>query len=200
MDVPDADGGRTDSGPGAPTAQQEVLVSSSSSLESRPQSSTSVATLACLLLALCLFVVTPARAQVQDAAAALGIGATHGTVSFAPWEQIDTFTGNVLLTFTDINLPGNAGFDLTIRRHYNSKNGFCFYLDYGFPGVATVASPGIPVRDYPIILMPDGSQVRTLQDPNRCGSGTVPNGLRGHAVHGERADREGLGGRSLGVP
>jgi hypothetical protein len=50
-----------------------------------------------------------------------GIGRGHGTLSLAPWEQIDLFTGNVLLTFTDIDLPGNGGFNLTIRRVMDVK-------------------------------------------------------------------------------
>jgi YD repeat-containing protein len=38
-----------------------------------------------------------------------------------PYEHIDPLTGNLILTFTDLVLPGNAGFDLVIRRTYNSK-------------------------------------------------------------------------------
>ena len=38
-----------------------------------------------------------------------------------PYEHIDPLTGNLLLTFTDLVLPGNAGFDLRIQRTYNSK-------------------------------------------------------------------------------
>ena len=75
----------------------------SSSVTVRPPSSLSAATIACLLLALCLLVVMPARAQVQDAAAAQGIGDTHGSLSFFPWERIDPYSGNVLLTFTDFD-------------------------------------------------------------------------------------------------
>ena len=36
--------------------------------------------------------------------------------SLLPFEHIDPFTGNLLLTFTDLRLPGNAGFDLVIQR------------------------------------------------------------------------------------
>src|SRR5687767_666419 len=43
-----------------------------------------------------------------------------------PYEHIDPMTGNVLLTATDLVLPGNAGFDLRIQRTYNSK----IYRDY----------------------------------------------------------------------
>lgn len=37
-----------------------------------------------------------------------------------PWEHVDPFTGNVILRFTDVVLPGNAGFDLVVQRTYNS--------------------------------------------------------------------------------
>jgi hypothetical protein len=38
-----------------------------------------------------------------------------------PFEHVDPLSGNLLLTFTDLVLPGNAGFDLRIERSYNSK-------------------------------------------------------------------------------
>jgi hypothetical protein len=34
------------------------------------------------------------------------------TFSVLPYEHVDPLTGNLLLTFTDLVLPGNAGFDL----------------------------------------------------------------------------------------
>ena len=114
------------------------------------------------MLAVCLLAVTPALAQVDQATAALGIGANHGTLSFAPWEQIDTFTGNVLLSFTDINLPGDAGFNLTIRRYYNSKTSFYPNFDYGFPYIKTTAPYSI--IPYPVIETGDGSRMRMLRD------------------------------------
>lgn len=136
------------------------------SLEFRRQPSTSLVTLAFAFLGACLLVVAPARAQVQDAAGALGIGDTHGALSFFPWERIDPYSGNVLLTFTDIDLPGNAGFNLTIRRYYNVKNGFGRSLDYGFPFLATHVTQGGWVLVYPVLSTADGSLLRTLQDPN----------------------------------
>lgn len=38
-----------------------------------------------------------------------------------PFEHVDPLTGNLLLTFTDLALPGNGGLDLVIQRTYNSK-------------------------------------------------------------------------------
>lgn len=43
------------------------------------------------------------------------------TASQLPFEHVDPLTGNLLLVFTDLSLPGNAGFDLQIQRSYNSK-------------------------------------------------------------------------------
>ena len=42
----------------------------------------------------------------------------HGAV---PEENVDLFTGSLTLKFKDIHLPGPNGFDLTLRRVYNSK-------------------------------------------------------------------------------
>jgi hypothetical protein len=36
-----------------------------------------------------------------------------------PFENIDMVSGNVMLTFTDLVLPGNAGMDLRFQRTYN---------------------------------------------------------------------------------
>ena len=38
-----------------------------------------------------------------------------------PFEHIDTLTGGLILTFTDLVLPGNAGRELRFTRTYNSK-------------------------------------------------------------------------------
>src|SRR5437660_6614804 len=49
------------------------------------------------------------------------------------FEHVDVFSGNVILSFTDLSLPGNAGVDLTWTRVHNSKlqGGWTF----GIPGV-----------------------------------------------------------------
>ena len=52
---------------------------------------------------------------------ARGFNPHRDTFSQLPFEHIDPVTGNLLLTFTDLALPGNAGFDLKIQRTYNSK-------------------------------------------------------------------------------
>ncbi len=50
--------------------------------------------------------------------------AAHGSFSLLPWEHIDTYTGNVVLSFTDLVLPGNAGFNLAIQRIFNTNDGW----------------------------------------------------------------------------
>ena len=57
---------------------------------------------------------------------ARGFNPNRDFFSQLPYEHIDPLTGNLLLTFTDLVLPGNAGFDLKIQRTYNSK----IYRDY----------------------------------------------------------------------
>jgi len=52
------------------------------------------------------------------------VGNQYGRGYFAPlpFERIDTVTGNVFLSFTDLVLPGNAGFNISVLRTYNSKD------------------------------------------------------------------------------
>jgi uncharacterized repeat protein (TIGR01451 family) len=52
---------------------------------------------------------------------ARGMNPNRPFFSQLPYEQIDPLNGNLLLLFTDLSLPGNAGFDLKIQRSYNSK-------------------------------------------------------------------------------
>ena len=49
-----------------------------------------------------------------------GIEPTRGSLNAPPFEHIDPLTGNVVLNFTDLTLPGDGGFDLRIQRTYNS--------------------------------------------------------------------------------
>jgi YD repeat-containing protein len=107
-----------------------------------------------------------------------GFAQNREMVSELPFEHVDPMTGNLLLTFTDLVLPGNAGFDLRIQRTYNSK----IYSNYvGMNGVLTQAAiaedswAGLGwtlhfgrVHQFdatipgPIIEMPDGSRHQTL--------------------------------------
>jgi YD repeat-containing protein len=80
-----------------------------------------------------------AQASISDAqgdpAAVLnapGFQQNHDYFSALPFENIDTATGGLVLTFTDLVLPGNAGRDLRFQRTYNSKVG---YWTFGIAGV-----------------------------------------------------------------
>src|SRR3972149_10250336 len=42
-------------------------------------------------------------------------------IQYSPQEYINPFSGNLMLSYTDIILPGNGGLDLKIQRTYNSK-------------------------------------------------------------------------------
>lgn len=97
-----------------------------------------------------------------------GFNPTRVTFGGLPYEHVDPLTGNLLLTFTDLTLPGNGGFDLRIQRTYNSKvhanfqqlgtklgedswAGLGWRIHFGRLLNATAAVPG-PIE------MPDGSQ------------------------------------------
>jgi hypothetical protein len=51
-----------------------------------------------------------------------GSSAYRDPLSVVPFEHIDTFTGGITLSFTDIRLPGRGGLDMVIQRTFNSKN------------------------------------------------------------------------------
>jgi len=106
-----------------------------------------------------------------------GFNPYRETASELPFEHIDPMTGNLLLTFTDLVLPGNAGFDLRIQRTYNSKifeelaikkhiedswAGLGWSLHFG-----RVLNPN-SVLPGPVVEMPDGSrhQLYLHQDGN----------------------------------
>jgi hypothetical protein len=83
-----------------------------------------------------------------------------------PFEHVDAASGGLILTFTDLVLPGNAGRELRFQRTYNSKaNGWSF----GILGYAlTIIDPDIPAG------VPQDIQERTpvpvLAD---CSAGTA---------------------------
>ena len=56
----------------------------------------------------------------QEAVSAVGFQKGRSYFSPEPFEHYDTVSGNVLLTFTDLSLPGNGGRSLTFQRTYNN--------------------------------------------------------------------------------
>ena len=107
-------------------------------------------------------------AQAQTVFGDKGFQTTREYFTQLPYEHIDPMTGNLLLTFTDLVLPGNAGFDLKVQRTYNSK----IFKDYntqgGLLGEDSWAGIGWSMHfgrvlhglsndgEDPIIEMPDG--------------------------------------------
>jgi YD repeat-containing protein len=82
-----------------------------------------------LLVRICLFgivaaAIPPAHADVKstmpDFYAEPGLHPFRDVVAFN--ETIDPFSGNLVLAFTDLVVPGNGGLDIAIRRVYNSNN------------------------------------------------------------------------------
>ena len=64
-----------------------------------------------------------ARAQ-QHPVTTPGLQINRDYFSQAPYEFIDPATGNLILQFTDLALPGNAGRDLRFQRTYDRKGGW----------------------------------------------------------------------------
>jgi hypothetical protein len=73
---------------------------------------------------------------------AKGIQPHRDYFSQLPVESIDTLSGGVTLTFTDLVVPGNAGHELRFQRSWNSKNDS---WNFGIAGVPLiVGDPGTP--------------------------------------------------------
>ena len=92
-----------------------------------------------------------------------GMQENRSYFSLLPFEHIDMLTGNLILKFTDLVLPGDAGLDVRIGRTYNSKGtaGWRFGLE-GVP--YSVQNPdGVPAgapdpqASFPKLQMADGA-------------------------------------------
>lgn len=73
----------------------------------------------------------PSRDYVTPSTFGPGLNAT---------EHVDPITGSLILTFSDLVLPGNGGRDLVFQRSYNSKGAFG-----GAPGQWNFGIAGIPL-------------------------------------------------------
>lgn len=104
-------------------------------------------------------------------------GTSNRRESFSalPYEHIDPMTGNLLLTFTDLELPGNAGFNLRIQRTFNSKI-FPFYHAGANQTLEERSWVGVGWRMHlgrvleREIEMPDGSRHQLFNSLERPGS------------------------------
>ncbi len=130
-------------------------------------------------------VASPCRAQsattLDDAENNKGLHAERGYFSPEPFEHFDTMSGNVVLTFTDLVLPGNGGRALSFQRTYNNQSyqsgGFATGYQansrwqFGFPGmVMRVFERDVPpnhnfdtlasiLQTTPSFIMADGAGV-----------------------------------------
>ncbi len=103
-------------------------------------------------LSFCLATAMPVLAQTDPVFGAAGFQQNRDYFSAGPTEHVDTLTGNLILTYTDLVLPGNAGHDVRFQRTYNANTGqwtvgvvpFIEHRSARFPGVAP---------DYPPIFV-----------------------------------------------
>jgi YD repeat-containing protein len=104
-----------------------------------------------------------------------GFQPNHDYFSQLPFEHIDTLTGGLILTFTDLVLPGNAGHDLRFQRTYNSKGPSGAPWSFGLAGIPMQVihpdGPPIPpaigdTSTMPVLVGPDGSLHNTTFQPD----------------------------------
>jgi YD repeat-containing protein len=62
-----------------------------------------------------------ADAQTNSVTDENGFQPNRDYLSLQPWESIDTASGNVILTFTDLELPGNSGRSLRFEHTFNNQ-------------------------------------------------------------------------------
>jgi YD repeat-containing protein len=122
------------------------------------------------------------QARTDDLFDARGFVQNREYFGQAPLEHIDPAIGSVVLTFTDLVLPGNAGFDLKVQRTYNSK----VYRNWeslgetlnedSWAGVGWSLHFGRVLQPFaarPVIEMSDGSRHPTFANSSRVGCQTV---------------------------
>jgi YD repeat-containing protein len=126
-----------------------------------------------------------------------GIQALQGYHTFEPFEHLNTNTANLVLSFTDLALPGNAGRELVFQRTYNNKwisspidANDTWRWSLGFPGmvmrVIEQAPPGsvVPltlegqIALTPVFILADGSRRATVMKPNESGHVVVDAAFR----------------------
>ena len=102
--------------------------------------------------------VSDAAAQNDPVFDTKGFQPDRAVLGFQPFEHFDTVTGNMILTFTDLTLPGNAGFDVTFVRTYNSRTGEWRFGVAGIPlYLVSDPSPQPQLLDAVTFFTADGS-------------------------------------------
>lgn len=112
-----------------------------------------------------------AGAQSGSAPSYTGFQPNRDYLALQPFEAIDTAAGNLILRFVDLDLPGNAGFNLTVERVYNAySKGWQIGIS-GMPmrvferAVPTTGAIDDTISGHrawtPWFLMPDGAAILT---------------------------------------
>ena len=129
------------------------------------------------VLLIWLAVITPVAAQTTLEFDRVGVQPHRDYLHLLPFEQLDTQTGNILLTLAVLTLPGNAGHDLRLQFTFNSNVASPAAWTFGIAGVPMTVTaedayptPGTPITNTiygtaaitPILHMSDGSEYRTV--------------------------------------
>src|SRR4026208_725489 len=108
----------------------------------------------------------------------IGVQQHRDYLRLQPFEQVDTQASNLIITLSDLVLPGNAGHDLRFQLTYNSESdtGNAMWR-FGIPGVPVRVlqeqswpTPGIALQNTldatrvftPVLEMGDGARYRTV--------------------------------------
>jgi len=120
-----------------------------------------------LITAAAIFAAPSTRLRAQTAPPSFeptGLRPDRSYFGQLPFESIDMVNGNVLLTFSDLTLPGNAGMDLRLTRTYNHQVSGRTW-EFGFAGVPLrIERPdgnGEDLVETPRLVMADGTRYRT---------------------------------------
>ena len=129
-------------------------------------------------LALVTLIASRVAAQTTLELDRIGVQQHRDYLRLQPFEQIDTQGSNLIITLTDLVLPGNAGQDLRFQFTYNSEsNTGTAVWRFGIPGVPMRVSqdqswpmPGSTVQNTldgtraitPVLEMADGALYRTV--------------------------------------
>jgi hypothetical protein len=125
-----------------------------------------------LIIALAVIGGNEAAAQSSSFFNSPGIQHSRDYVSMLPFEHFDPSTGSMVLTFTDLELPGNAGRSLRFQRTYNSKSGL---WTFGLTGHVMTVFDGWPqgasITVPPTFFTADGGQHRAALWLNAANQG-----------------------------
>jgi len=134
--------------------------------------------LSVVLVLLVALLASRAAAQTTLELDRIGVQQHRDYLRLQPFEQIDTQANNLIITLTDLVLPGNAGHDLRFQLTYNSESdtGNAIWR-FGIPGVPMKVlqeqswpTPGATIQNTldatramtPILEMADGARYRTV--------------------------------------